>query len=153
MSRAAWKSIKSDFKGKNMPHEINNQKGFTLPEVLIAVALLSICMLALTEVVGVSIKQNAVAADLTSSAVFAQDKMEEMKNLYYSALIANGDAGSITTPQNGYYDDPNPFYRRLWQIDMDAPAANMTTISVRVISRRQLIGASKECTIVFARAK
>jgi prepilin-type N-terminal cleavage/methylation domain-containing protein len=132
---------------------MKDQGGFTLPEILISLALLSIAMLALTEVVGVSIKQNAVAADMTSAAVIAQDKMEELKNLYYSGLIANGDAGGITSPQTGYYDDPNPFYQRLWQIDMDAPAVNMTTISVRVLSRRRLIGAEKECTLVFVRAR
>lgn len=133
--------------------KIKEQKGFTLVETLIALGILAIAIIALVQLFTVSAKQNAVAADLTILTTLAQDKMEELKNLKYTSLIANGDAGSVTTPVTGYFDDPDTFYQRLWKIDVDAPASNMTTITVKVNSSRRLMGNLKECELVITRSR
>lgn len=130
-----------------------DQQGFTLVETLIAIGVLAIAIIALVQLFTVGAKENAVAADLTILTTLAQDKMEELKNMKYSSLVADGDVGSVTTPETGYYDDPHHYYRRLWQIDVDAPVANMTTISVKVTSSRRLIGELKECELVFTRSR
>jgi len=132
---------------------IKEQKGFTLAEILIAIAILAVAIIAIVQLFTVSGRQNAVAADLTILTTLAQGKMEELKNMKYKSLIANGDAGSVTTPETGYFDDPDTFYQRLWEIDVDAPVSNMTTITVKVISSRRLIGNLKECELVITRSR
>jgi Tfp pilus assembly protein PilV len=129
------------------------QRGLTIIETLIATLLSAIAILGLVVLFTDSVKQNAVAADITVATSLAQDKMEELKNLDYSALAAGGDAGSTTSRTTGYADDPDSYYTRLWEIDVDAPVAHMTTVTVRVFSSRQLFGAPKECELIMIRSR
>lgn len=138
---------------KRLINKIREQKGFNLIETLIAVAMLAIGIVALAELFAVSIKQNAVADDLTTISSYAQDKMEELKDMSYKSLTASGDAGSITSAVTGYIDNPESYYQRLWEIDVDAPVTDMTTIRVTVKSSRRLIGEKKECTLVLTRSR
>ena len=131
---------------------LSHQRGLTFIETLVTTLLTSIAILGLVALFSDSVKQNAVAADITVTTSLAQDKMEELRNVDYGTLTAGGDAGSVTTMVSGYSDNPDSFYSRLWEIDVNAPVANMVTITVRVFSSRQLFGAPKECELVFTRS-
>lgn len=137
---------------KKLLVKMKAQRGFTFIETLISLAVLSIAVISIVQMFTLSAKQNAVAADLTKLTTFAQDKMEELKSMKYKVLIAAGDVGSVTTPVSGYYDDPEPDYQRLWEIDVGNPTPGMTTVRVKVISSRKLIGTLKECELVITRS-
>lgn len=127
--------------------------GFSFVEVLVAMTAASIAVLALCSLLVFTVKQNGVSADITVLTALAQDKMEEFKDLKYDSLVVNGNAGSIISEVSGYSDHPGDFYQRFWQIDVDAPATNMATISVRVVSSRELLGAPKECEVMLVRSR
>ena len=55
-------------------------KGFTLMEVLIAIVVLSVALLALAGLQIVSIRGNSFGNRMTEALTLAKDKMEEMKN-------------------------------------------------------------------------
>lgn len=85
--------------------------GFTLLEVLIALAFLSVALLTLAQMSIVAIRGNAAGAKMTQAVTMAQDKIEQLKNFTYTQLLAtangNDAAGAIartwtiTTPSPG----------------------------------------------------
>ena len=60
---------------------LTNSKGFTLIEVLIALVILSVSLLALASLTAVTTKNNAFGSHVTEAATFAQDKLEEFRAL------------------------------------------------------------------------
>lgn len=73
-----------------------DSRGFTLLEVLMALAFLSVALLALAQMSAIAIRGNAVGAKLTQGINLAQDKLEELKNLSYTQIVATGDGTDVT---------------------------------------------------------
>ena len=108
------------------------ESGFTLLEVIIAISILTVGMLAVASMQTAAIRGNSFANQATESITWAQDKMEDLMALTYSA-VANG--GPETTPDN---------YMVNWEVDT---VGNVKRITVTVtwqekgINRQtQLIG-------------
>jgi type IV pilus assembly protein PilV len=78
---------------------LSNQKGFTLLEILIAITILSVGLLALAEMTVYVIRSNAVGNKVTDATVMAQDKLEKLRNLAYSdtQLSNGGDNNDVST--------------------------------------------------------
>lgn len=70
--------------------------GFTLLEVLLALALLSVALLTLAQMSVIAIRGNNAGAKLTQAVVLAQDKIEELKNFTYSQLVATANGSDVT---------------------------------------------------------
>jgi len=66
-------------------------KGFTLMEVLIAIVVLSVALLALAGLQIVSIRGNSFGNHMTEALTFAKDKMEEMKNTEWDQIGDESD--------------------------------------------------------------
>jgi type II secretory pathway pseudopilin PulG len=138
---------------KKPDHSAGTAAGFSIIEAMFAMVIFAIGIVAVSGVFLINIKQNAVAQDVTQVSTLAQDMLEDLTDINYDAMAAGGDAGSITADETGYFDTPEPGYLRRWEIDVDALVAGMTTIRVRVISARQLIGDPAECTVVLTRTR
>jgi prepilin-type N-terminal cleavage/methylation domain-containing protein len=78
---------------KNYLRKRNNEKGFTLIEVLFAVAVLAFGLLAVSSLQGSATRGNLMAFNRTEAVARAQTHMEELLALTYDEL----DAG--VTPQ------------------------------------------------------
>jgi len=77
---------------------LKKNEGFTLIEVLLAVSILSIGLLAIASMQISAIKVNSSASDISKRSTWSQDKLEELVALPYSnAMLAEGD-----------HDDPDP---------------------------------------------
>jgi prepilin-type N-terminal cleavage/methylation domain-containing protein len=63
-----------------------NKKGFTLIETLIGLVILAIGLLAIAGMHVNSIKSNMFSNHVNQATIFAQDKLEELKNLTYGLL-------------------------------------------------------------------
>jgi prepilin-type N-terminal cleavage/methylation domain-containing protein len=61
-------------------------KGFTLMEVLIAIVVLSVALLALAGLQIVSIRGNSFGNHMTEALTLAKDKMEERKNAEWDQI-------------------------------------------------------------------
>ncbi|OEU50130.1 MAG: hypothetical protein BA871_04040 [Desulfuromonadales bacterium C00003096] len=99
----------------------SNQKGFSLIEILIAITVFSIGILALGKMQITAIKGNSFANDLTMATTLAQDKAEELTGLPYDDPLINADGNQA----NGRYNIS-------WNIANDYPINNTKTINIIV---------------------
>jgi type IV pilus assembly protein PilV len=102
---------------------IQDQKGFTLLEVMISVIILSVALLALAGLQIISIRGNSFGGTMTEAITLARDKIEDLKKDEWDNLAA------------GNYNDTPPAvrginYARNWTVG--APASQMKEVTVTV---------------------
>jgi len=125
----------------------SNEKGFTLIEILIAIVVFAIGILAVGKMQIAAIKGNYFANDLTRATTLAQDRMEKLISLSYidnDLLDTDGDGTNQalnfglddnTTVTADHNDPNNPVdsrYNIFWNIAPDYPINNTKTIKVIV---------------------
>ena len=80
----------------------NKSKGFSLIEVLIALVILSISLLALAGLMVQSTKNSSWGSHLTEAATLAQDRLERFRAVRPQTDIAEGtQSDSFTSPWSG----------------------------------------------------
>jgi len=102
---------------------MENNKGFTLIEVLVAMVILSVGLLGTAALITGIIRGNKVSNRITTATTLAQDKMEEIKRSGYSNAVSEAKS-SLPSP----YDQ----YERQVTVVDNSPAANMKTVTVTV---------------------
>jgi prepilin-type N-terminal cleavage/methylation domain-containing protein len=124
--------------------------GFSLIEVLIALALLFVGVVAAAPMFIFAMKETAAGADMGSVGAAAVDRMEILRSADFYSLT---EGGGLASSVGGYSDTSNPKYTVRWQIVDNGTPATQKTISVRVIAARQAIGLAKEVTLMSLRAR
>jgi prepilin-type N-terminal cleavage/methylation domain-containing protein len=104
-------------------HSLWIAEGFTLIEIMIAVAIISIGLLALGGLQVSLIRGNALSQRMTAAISVAEQKMEQVKNTSYT----NIEAESATQIQASGFN----FTRQVIVID-NSPLANTKTVNVAV---------------------
>jgi prepilin-type N-terminal cleavage/methylation domain-containing protein len=66
-----------------------DQKGLTLVEIMVAMIILAIALAWLAPLLVLAMRGNRFGGDLTVASTLAQDKIEELRNVSYSGLLAN----------------------------------------------------------------
>ena len=127
--------------------KMKNEKGFSLLEVLIALVILALGLLALGNMQVMGIGGNASGQKITTATTLAQDALEGLTNVPYNTVdlraAADGTADNFYTDypefNNGFVDPCNckTFmgidYVRTYMVDRDYPVAGETmTIQVTV---------------------
>jgi Tfp pilus assembly protein PilV len=125
-------------------------RGFTLVEVLLALGLLFIGVVAAAPMFIFAMKETAAGADMGSVGAAAVDRMELLRSSDFYSLPAGGSLSSNVT---GYSDATSAVYTVRWQIVDNATPATMKTISVRAIAARQAMGPAKEVTLISLRGR
>ena len=98
------------------------QYGFTLLEVMIAIAILNFGILAVASMQIAAIKGNSIASRLTEGTSWAQDKMEELLSLPHTdPNLSNGSHGPETA-RSGIN-----IYAVNWSVTEDVNAADPLT--------------------------
>jgi prepilin-type N-terminal cleavage/methylation domain-containing protein len=64
-------------------------RGFTLIEVLIALVILSICLLGMAGLMAATTKNNSNGSHLTEAATLAQDKLEQLRATPFGMIPLN----------------------------------------------------------------
>lgn len=126
------------------------ESGFTLVEVLVALFLITIGVLAAAPMFIYATQGNAVGADFGSGGALGVERMELLREQDYSALAAGG---SLTANTAGYFDTSDPDYTVRWQITDNASPANTKTIEVRVVANRTVVGRAKSVTLTSIRGR
>jgi type II secretory pathway pseudopilin PulG len=83
---------------------LNNEKGFTLAEVLVAGIILAIGLLGIASMMASSVRGNDFGKRLTIAETLAQARMEEFRNLSYASgkqLLYRINAGDKNIPACG----------------------------------------------------
>ena len=75
-------------------------KGFTILEVLIAVVVLSIGILAVSSLMGTSIKSSSYSQALTQANNYAQERLETLMSISYSNLQVSASTGRADLQRN-----------------------------------------------------
>ena len=151
------------------------EAGFTLLEVLVAIAILAFGLLAVATMQAWSIKGNSQAIGITEGITLAQDKIEEFISLDYNHTdlsdTDNDGTTQDTAPDDGVDDDGGNFgldnttgagiaaadhtdsygrYNIYWNVAVDEPINNIKTIRVIVEWTDRL--ATKRATVDFMKA-
>lgn len=136
----------------------NNENGFTIIEILIAIVLLSIGILGIAVMQNTSIEGNSSAGTLTGAATWSCDALETlMARSYTHADLtddnADGLAGINNTDVLGSPADGGPVvqgnFTVFWNIVDNYPVFGTKTI--RAIVRRNDGGIVKTITMDFTR--
>ena len=145
-----------------------NQKGFTLIEVLIAMTVFAIGILGVAAMQLSAIKGNSFASGMTEATTLAQDKMEELIMIAYN----NPDLNDIDGDGTGGLRDPLPPlpappipdpvafpadyqltsgpYTLYWNVAVNVPGTGVKTIGIIVTWVEN--GATKQVTINSVKA-
>jgi len=138
-------------------NRFNDEQGFTLIEVLIAVAIFSIGILSVNVMQTTSIKGNSAANNITEATKWGVDQMEKFLAMdYANPLLFDDDNGGVYVLANGSTgtaDGSTPSldntYNIYWNVTDNAPIANTKTIEVIVTWVRSM---PKSVTMTFIKS-
>ena len=149
---------------KKRIENLRNEKGFTLLEVIVAISILTVGLLAVASMQLSAIRGNAFAEGVTEATSLAVDRMEYLMALDYGdADVDDTDGDGIGGLNNATSDtaDHNRTHYRdayghlydynlYWNSARNQPALNNTTI--RVIVTWSERGAQRRVALDFIRA-
>ena len=76
---------------------LKRSKGFTLIEVMVALVILAISLLALAGLMVTTTKNNSFGGHMTEAATFAQDKLEQLRAAPWTGIVSGSDPVPVTT--------------------------------------------------------
>jgi len=118
------KNIRKIFSKKKV---CDNQSGFTLLEVLIAISILTVGLLGVAQMQIMGIQGNYFSGNTTTALTLAEEKMEDLLGTSYINVISGNDANPIDeTGQAG------GIYTRTWIVANNTPIIDTKTVTVNV---------------------
>ena len=112
------------------PDPASNQYGFSLIEMMIAMAILALAMLAAATMQLGSIRNNASGNMVTQASMLGKAQMEVLKNTPDIEDIANGDEFNLDAD-----GQPGGIYNRSWRVVNRGATARRITVTVEWIKR------------------
>jgi prepilin-type N-terminal cleavage/methylation domain-containing protein len=114
------------------PDLAGNQQGFSIIEILIAMAILALAMLAAATMQLGSIRNNASGNTVTQASMLAKAQMEVLKNTPEIEDIIDGDEFNIDAD-----GQPGGIYNRSWRVVNRGATARRITVTVEWTKRGQ----------------
>lgn len=126
----------------------NNERGFTLIEAIVAMMVCTIGLVAMAELMAVTLRLQQLGRNQTSAVRLAQDKVDELTSKSFKTAAVASCGGSITadvanhwdipkedngTPDNVADDVVTKGYKRRWLIERGPDNdPNLRKVTVRV---------------------
>lgn len=141
----------------------NSNEGFSLIEVIVALAILTIGILAVNAMQTVSIRGNSTANGITTSSNWATDRIEQIFGMDYEDLIdTDGDlaaglddkkptVAADTSTADYTWTSPDTNYTILWNVAEEFPMPNIRTI--HIIVNRNDRDTQKSVTLRYKKAR
>jgi prepilin-type N-terminal cleavage/methylation domain-containing protein len=131
---------------------LRDERGFTLVEVLVASIILTVALVALAELMAVSVRMHQLGRNSASAARLAQDKFEELMKMNFGTAPAIQINANDTLGANvaNYFDAPaNTGYTRRWRVAA-GPGGNaaLRVVTIRLVPDVR-VGADYEVTTVL----
>jgi type IV pilus assembly protein PilV len=108
-------------------HISTDTKGFTLIEVLMAMAILSIGILAVASLQISAVHNNGMGNLITQATMLAQEKMESLKNTANITALTNGSDTNID-----HYGESGGIFDRSWTISNPLGGSSSRQIEIAV---------------------
>ena len=124
------------------------EQGFTLVEVLVALFLIGLGVLAAAPMFLYAMQGNAVGGEKGEAGALAVEQMEILRAADYATLIAGG---SLTVDTTGYVDSSDPDHTVRWLIATNTAPPGSLVVTVRVIPAGSIPGSSREVTLTSIR--
>jgi len=107
---------------------LRNTNGFTLIEILVALVILSIALLALAGLMVTTTRNNASGGHLTEAATFAQDTLERLRVSPLNTIPLNIMTQDSCTGSTGI------IYTRSWTAvpNIPFPSSTLDTVTITV---------------------
>jgi len=123
------KNIQKIFSKKKV---CDNQLGFTLLEVLIAISILTVGLLGVAQMQIMGIKGNYFSGNTTAALTLAEEKMEDLLGKSYTdAELTNGNHPDANNPidETG---QAGGIYSRMWIVTDNTPITDTKEVTVSV---------------------
>ena len=138
----------------NEPAMLNNERGFTLIEAVVAMMVCTVGLVAMAELMAVTLRLQQLGRNSTSAARLAQDKVDELTTMTFDITAPNynpqvGCGGDLDAPvldhndtpleDNGTPDNPGDDtvtkgYTRFWLIGPGPDGdVDLRQVTVRVV--------------------
>ncbi len=95
--------------------------GFTLIEVLIAIVILSISLLALAALMATTTQNTSFGGHITEATTLAQDRLEELRVTQWANIVTGTDTRTMGIS--------GIVYTRNWNV---VPSGNLRTITITI---------------------
>ncbi len=118
------------------------ENGFTLLEVLVAVAIVGVGFLAAASMQGTAVTGNSKSRYWTYATYLAQDKLEEFRKTEFDDITTAGSPEANID----IFGSAGGLFTRSWSINDGSPAAFMKTITVTITWQER--GANHSLTMV-----
>jgi type II secretory pathway pseudopilin PulG len=127
----------------------NNERGFTLIEAVVAVMICTIGLVAMAELLAVTMRLQQLGRNSTSAVRLAQDKIDELTTMNFTTNPAAACGGDLDADDANHFDIPmedngtpdnladdtiTKGYKRRWLIEAGPDGdPNLRQVTVRVI--------------------
>ncbi len=99
--------------------------GFTLIEILIAIVILSVSLLALAALMATTTQNTSSGGHITEAATFAQDQLEQLRVTQWANIVS----GTDPTPPGPPRGSTGIFYTRTWNV---VTTGNVKTVTITI---------------------
>jgi prepilin-type N-terminal cleavage/methylation domain-containing protein len=131
-----------------------SERGFTLLEILVAVTLLAVVILAVAPMFMMAAERSAAGADMGLVGALAVETMETLRAQELINLPAGGSLVTDTTVGGTpYFDASEPGYVVRWQVTDNATPVGGKRLTVRALALREVSGVPKEVTLSALRVR
>lgn len=114
----------------------NDERGFTLVEVTVALLIFTVGIVGLAQLMAVSLHMQSLGRNQTSAVRLAQDKLDELMSMHFDTApeIQITGSDSLSADVENYFDIDADGTTRRWLVE-DGPDgnANLRQITIRVI--------------------
>jgi len=120
----------------DVTRKLQKDEGFTLIEVMIAISIFAVGLLAVAAMQTSAIRVNSTAGQITDRTTLAQDKLEELMGLSYSDpwLEAAGNPPGQDSALHTHQETPDN-YVISWTVNNNTPVSGTKLITVTVTAR------------------
>lgn len=115
---------------------MRDERGFSLVETLVSMVIMMVGLVAIAQLLAVSVHTHTLGRRTSESAMFAAAKIEELAKLNHNTAaavqITPGGVDSLGANITNYWDQTTTGYTRRWQVTA-GPAAGTRRVTVRVV--------------------